>query len=375
MWFNFTFRHWGVNKSVSDSFRDRPVAFRYVPDTQPGIDDGHIMSNAGVAWQISSKDKLTTYHDNQRKYRNHWGISALVPADASAIQVTPTSFVNVTKWTRTQTNRLLFEGGFAIYDQEYTELYQPEVTGHPTTWDLDAISNAKVYTSSTTRTASAADAWNNPADHFSLMRTFSGPRPTSPARTRSASAARSRQGDWRLVRQGTGDVQPVEFNNGAPTAATLRLPTDRRNGIKADTGLFAQDRWTMKRVTLNLGLRYDWFIGETQESDVLAEPVQRRTALRQVFRRQERSGGRLRRHGAGLEGHLAARRRSPTTCSATAGRRSRRASPATSPASRSTSPTTSTRCRPWPHRQAAVDATSTATACPSTPAATSSSTS
>jgi len=33
-----------------------------------------------------------------------------------------------------------------------------------------------------------------------------------------------------------GDVQPVEYTNGVPTAATLRLPTDRRNGIKADTG-------------------------------------------------------------------------------------------------------------------------------------------
>ena len=50
---------------------------------------------------------------------------------------------------------------------------------------------------------------------------------------------------------------------------TLRLPTDRRNGIKADTGIFAQDRWTVGRATFNIGLRYDWFIGETQESDVL----------------------------------------------------------------------------------------------------------
>ena len=40
--------------------------------------------------------------------------------------MTPTSFVNVTKWTRTHTSRLLLEAGFGIYDQEYTELYQPD---------------------------------------------------------------------------------------------------------------------------------------------------------------------------------------------------------------------------------------------------------
>src|SRR5437773_5737047 len=93
VWFNFTFRHWGVNKTVADSFFDKdPSPFRYDADTsRQGIDDGHIVSRAGrVAWQISGKDKVTVYHDDQNKYRDHWGISANVPPEASAIQVTPT---------------------------------------------------------------------------------------------------------------------------------------------------------------------------------------------------------------------------------------------------------------------------------------------
>ena len=43
--------------------------------------------------------------------------------------MTPTNFVSVTRWTRTQTNKLLLDAGFALYDQEYTELYQSAVTG------------------------------------------------------------------------------------------------------------------------------------------------------------------------------------------------------------------------------------------------------
>jgi hypothetical protein len=43
-----------------------------------------------------------------------------------------------------------------------------------------------------------------------------------------------------------------------------------RNGIKMDLGVFLQDKWAIhNRVTLNLGLRYDHFIGETRESEVL----------------------------------------------------------------------------------------------------------
>ena len=65
-------------------------------------------------------------------------------------------------------------------------------------------------------------------------------------------------------------MQPITYDaQNRPVSAQLRLPVDRRNGIKADTGMFVQDRWAMGRVTWNLGLRYDWFIGETQESEVL----------------------------------------------------------------------------------------------------------
>ena len=62
VWFNFTYRHWGVEKTVAGSYFDAdPSPFRYVADTsRPAVDDGHIVSRAGrLAWQITSKDKLT----------------------------------------------------------------------------------------------------------------------------------------------------------------------------------------------------------------------------------------------------------------------------------------------------------------------------
>ena len=280
IWFNFTFRHWGVNKAVADSYADAdPSPFRYVPDlSRPGIDDGHIVSRAGrVSWQISQKDKFSVYHDDQNKYRDHWGISANVPTDASAVQVTPTSFVSVWKWTRTHTNRLLLDAGVGIYDQEYTELYPAGVTGlSDKIWDLESIRNSRVYTicdNSTgvcqANTGKVAGAWPNPADHFSVLRTFSGSASYVTGAHSFRFGAAVTQGDWRLVRQWTGDVQPIEYLNAAPTNVTLRLPTDRRNGIKADTGIYGQDRWSFGRATINAGVRYDWFIGESQESDVL----------------------------------------------------------------------------------------------------------
>jgi hypothetical protein len=52
VWFHYTFRHQGVSKTVADSYVDKdPSQFRYDPDfTQPGVDDGRIIS---IAWRVS----------------------------------------------------------------------------------------------------------------------------------------------------------------------------------------------------------------------------------------------------------------------------------------------------------------------------------
>jgi hypothetical protein len=85
-WFYGTFRYLGVNKTVVDSFYNLntqvPGKFTpYAPDTsRPGIDDGHIRSMAGrVKFQLSSKDQVSYYHDEQDKVRGHWGIASTVP--------------------------------------------------------------------------------------------------------------------------------------------------------------------------------------------------------------------------------------------------------------------------------------------------------
>jgi hypothetical protein len=273
IWFNYTFRSWGVNKYVADSYFDSdPSPFRYVADTsRPGIDDGNIWSNVGrVAAQVSSKDKVSVYFDKQQKYRNHWGISATVPPEAAGVQVTPTNYVGVTKWTRTQTSRLLFEGGFGIYNQNYTELYQPSVTGTDAkVFDIDAIRAARVYTVFDQSNGRIANAWNVPQTSFSTLRTYMGAASYVTGSHSFRFGASVSEGDWRRIRVYSGDASAITYNAGVPVQATLQLPWDRRNGIKADTGIFAQDRWSMGRVTLNLGIRYDWFQGETQPSSVL----------------------------------------------------------------------------------------------------------
>jgi hypothetical protein len=272
-WFYYTFRKNGTTKTKVDSYFDKnPSPFIYEPDLdRKGLDDGHILSNAvRVSVAAGGKDKFSYYHDDQSKYRNHWGIASNIPPEASAIQVTPSSFVSVAKWTRTHTNKLMLEGGFGMYNQEYTELYQPEVTGlDQKIWDLEAIRRSTTYNVIDSSNNKNANAWNSPADHFSTLRTFMGAASYVTGSHQLRFGGAFTNGDWRLVQAYTGDVQPITYNAGRPVSVQLRLPFDRKNGIKADAGAFVQDRWSMGRITWNLGLRYDQFIGESRESEVL----------------------------------------------------------------------------------------------------------
>jgi hypothetical protein len=62
-----------------------------------------------------------------------------------------------------------------------------------------------------------------------------------------------------------GDVT-LQTRNGVPVGVVLRnTPSDAVALLDRDVGLFVQDQWTYRRVTLTGGLRYDAFVGRVPE--------------------------------------------------------------------------------------------------------------
>ena len=64
------------------------------------------------------------------------------------------------------------------------------------------------------------------------------------------------------------------FNNGVPNTVTMRAnPVTFRNHLDNDLGIFAQDKWTMNRTTVNLALRFDHFKASFPEQRVGPAPL------------------------------------------------------------------------------------------------------
>ena len=116
-----------------------------------------------------------------------------------------------------------------------------------------------------------------------------------------------------LLERDIDSATSYRFNNGVPTRSRMRAsPVSRYDDLKAEMGLFVQDKWTMNRLTLNGGLRFDYFntyfpetpLGPgplvptrnfTVRADRLVQlegPVAaRRGGLRPVRQRQDRAQG------------------------------------------------------------------------------------
>jgi hypothetical protein len=72
--------------------------------------------------------------------------------------------------------------------------------------------------------------------------------------------------DGRMANQYNGDLQQ-RYNNGRPNQVTIfNTPLDAPGRVQYDSAFFVQDSWTFKRLTVNPGLRVEWFAAGMDET-------------------------------------------------------------------------------------------------------------
>jgi hypothetical protein len=72
-------------------------------------------------------------------------------------------------------------------------------------------------------------------------------------------------GRYRQFRSANGDLR-AQFQNGVPYQVTiLNTPLNFQDNLKADLGIYAQDSWTINRLTLNYGARWEYFASGVPE--------------------------------------------------------------------------------------------------------------
>jgi hypothetical protein len=262
LWFYFTYKY-EDNKTyvASSAFADGSKAYRQAM--------GNYSAVTRLTWQASQKDKIRFYLDRQYNGEFYNGFNTLPTTSPEAsTDAFGLGWVPQLKWTQTTTNKLLLEAGISYYTQDYeqncTDSVKPsdlprleQTTGRLTVACGNTI---PPYTSWTKSYSSAASASYITGSH--AIKTGITAQWGTNSRTFSSN----------------GQVNTLVFNNGllgAPASASNPVPcvalpcpiavavtngaVTAQQKVKSDLGLFLQDTWTMNRLTLNLGGRFDHF--------------------------------------------------------------------------------------------------------------------
>jgi hypothetical protein len=225
--------------------------------------------NTRFTWQAAQKQKVAVYLDNQSRI---WDDTRAGVSPESAVAYRfPVLSLGQVSWTAPMTNKLLFEARYArrgeafgnqlpevgsIYRNLVPVLEQSNQMFYRGKGGDGGISGLFGYSSQTINTGIASMSYVTGAHSFKVG--FS----DTWARTVSTSDSNS-------------SFMMFRFNNGIPNQVTLYgVPTRGESLVKGELGVFAQDRWTIQRWTLNAGVRYDGFRGGYPEQFRGPAPLQ-----------------------------------------------------------------------------------------------------
>ena len=268
LWFHHATRSWGsANSVVGAYYNATPTAWTYVADlTRPANDDfNNVVTSNRFTLQATEKNKFNVTYDWEYRCDCHRSVSLTLAPEATGRREYYPKILGVT-WSAPATNRLLFSAGTASNWLGYGPFPQDETP-------LDTISvveqsNSRRYRSVGVN-ATAASAGYGEKYNFIQNSRFSMSYVTGTHNLKTG--VQLRQGYKRYVNEGA----PIEyaFRQGAPVQLTMvTYPLTFRANMRAQMGLYAQDQWTLSRMTVNVGLRFDYQNSYVPEQHLPAGP-------------------------------------------------------------------------------------------------------
>jgi len=253
-WFYVTYKYEDGKVFVpSAKFADGSPAYRRLMGNYSGV--GRLTVAA------SSKDKVRLYVEKQYngEFFNGFNTYAVTTPEAST-DAWGRGWIPQVRWTRAQSNKLLFEAGLAYYTQPYEQNCSeiapagalPHLNGSTGLLTGRCGYLIPEYSSTTQNYSSMASASYITGSHAMKFGMTNGWGKNS--RTFAPKADINTLITLNGVVPGVNDF-PVQV-------AVYNTPTTGIQKVNSDFGSYAQDTWTMKRLTLNYGARFDYFNAE-----------------------------------------------------------------------------------------------------------------
>ncbi|MEP7308943.1 MAG: carboxypeptidase regulatory-like domain-containing protein [Acidobacteriota bacterium] len=262
LWFFASGRNWAYNNYVANVFN---------ADGSQAVNDNSLKAfPARLTWQMSNRNRLTGLIDLTNKIAGHFQITSAVTPEATVRQDQPGEKIAQLKWTSTLTPRLLFEVGTSRTQHNVRYVYQPEITVGtchtafalcPSGTGYGSIPHQDTLLGTTTvAPLGGTGAGAGPNERPAMSQVINASLSYVSGAHAFKVGFQDRFGWLEDIRQGVNADLNQLYRSGVPFAVqVLNTPSYSRGDVNADMGIFVQDIWTMKRLTLSPGLRWDHF--------------------------------------------------------------------------------------------------------------------
>jgi hypothetical protein len=281
VWFFTAQRWWGNSSFVPNNYYNlNTAAWTYQPDlSRPAVNDNTNRHHSlRLTWQVNDKNKLNMSVDMENNCVCHGALTgAQAPEGTYRWNFGPPNYIVQSTWSYPRTNKLLFEAGATTLIFTYVGLPTEDLPqGAANQISVVALDRNYRYRSN---------------GGFYNFGTY-GNKVTNQANQRFAvsyvtgshnfkTGVQIMEG-WRRHEQAPPGSMDFNFTGNcsvAPYAPCVpqsivqyATPNLEKERLKAALGIFAQDQWTINKLTLNLGVRYDYLNAYAEETNLPAGP-------------------------------------------------------------------------------------------------------
>jgi hypothetical protein len=256
IWFYGTFRRWGVDQTITESFYNADPTHRsYVADVaRPTLDDNVIKSGAArITFVIAGKHKFGAYLDRIIKFRGH-ECPALSAEESCGIRSPKRYFTAQSKYTGSISPKFLVEVGWSENDETYST---NEKQASVLTTDVGRLDRA-----TTERWSSVIGPYYfRSPDRHTIMAQSSYVTGTHNLRV-GMNYGFGGNRHQRTIYGGNDLYQEYNTVNGVRSPASVIVystPQEAAERIKYDLGVFVQDVYSLNRLTISPGVRFEAF--------------------------------------------------------------------------------------------------------------------
>jgi hypothetical protein len=241
-----------------------PKGWQYTPDfNRPAETEvSQVSQNVRLTWQATPKHKFGAFVDIVPFVVWHRrSETSAAPEATSHTRYFPASYV-VVSWKSPATSRLLFEATGAHIAVDFNQRRHTTETclcsAPPVGFDESSVSIFEATTNTTWR--SVSDAGGNNYGHNIPVSKRVNSNVSYITGSHAAKAGVQLHTGTYFTTQDRNGARAYTLRNGLPTTITqFADPTRYTSRLKLEMGLFAQDQWTLGRMTLTGGLRYDYY--------------------------------------------------------------------------------------------------------------------